>query len=384
VAKTTGCVKVQTIYTYADALISPLGKTTDQNWEAMVEGRCGIERHEGIPGFPDLFWGALIPDQMLANHPELDCFTKFERLLILATQEALSHTDIQPSSGEVVFIIATTKGNIELIDPERPHSYASDRVFLWKSAQLVSEYFKNPNRPIVVSQACISGVSALLVGMEMLQQSCYKYAVIIGADLFSRFTFSGFSSLYALAPERCRPFDVRRQGLNLGEAAACMVLGKSAPKETKEGVKLRYGVVSNDAHHLSAPSRTGEGLYRAVMSCLSNIGDLPDFVNAHGTATVFNDEMEATVLSRTGLTYLPVTAFKGYFGHTLGAAGLIDVILSARCMEEGILLPVLGFETLGVAAPIQVQNRMEKRALRSCLKMAAGFGGSNIALTIER
>jgi len=372
------------IYKYADAIVSPLGVTTAQNWRAMEEGRCAVERHESIPGFPDSFWGALIPECIIDEYPELVCFTKFERLMIMAAQEALSHTKVDASSDEVVFIIATTKGNIDLIDPEQPHLYADDRVFLWKSAQLLVDYFKNPNRPFVVSQACISGISALLVGMEVLKQSYYKYDVVIGADIFSRFTFSGFASLCALATERCRPFDVERQGLNLGEAAGCMVMGGETPEKEEACVTLRYGTVSNDAHHISAPSRTGEGLYRAIMSCLLQFDAVPDFVNVHGTGTIYNDEMEAVALARAGLSHLPVTACKGYFGHTLGAAGIIDAIVSAQCMEKGILLPVMGFRALGVTEPIEVQRVWEKKELHSCLKLAAGFGGNNTAIIMER
>jgi len=374
---------VSSVYKYADAIVSPLGATTAQNWRAMEEGRCAIERHEGLPGFPNSFWGALIPNHFWTKYPELEHFTKFERLMILAAQEALSHTDIDPSSDEVLFIVATTKGNIELIDPEQPHSYANDRMLLWKSAQLICEYFQNPHRPVVVSQACISAVSALLVGMELSQQSCYKFAIVIGADIFSRFTYSGFSSLCALAPERCKPFDASRQGLNLGEAAACMVLGTTPPKGMNRCVTLRYGVASNDAHHISAPSRTGEGLYRAIMNCLLHIETFPDFVSAHGTGTIYNDQMEAVALARAGLSHLPVTACKGYFGHTLGAAGMIDVILSAQCMEKGLLYPVMGFNNLGVTELIQVQRKWEKKEPRSCIKTAAGFGGNNAALVIE-
>ena len=376
-------LRVNTIFKYADAIVSPLGVTTNENWAAVAEGRCGIELHERLSGYSDMFWGALIPDSFISKSPEFEHYTRFEKIMIMAAQEALLRTAIEPSSDEVVFIFATTKGNIDLIDPERPHSYSNDRVFLWESAQLVSKYFRNPHRPIVISQACISGVSALLVGMDVLKQSCYKHVVVIGADVFSRFAFWGFSSLCALAPERCKPFDSNRQGLNLGEAAACMILSSVAPKESDCRITLRYGAVSNDAHHLSAPSRTGEGLFCAIMDCLHHVGYIPDFVNTHGTATLFNDQMEAVALSRSGLVHLPVTAFKGYLGHTLGAAGLVDTILSARCIEEGILLPVMGFTALGVSEPLLVQKTIEKRALHSCLKVAAGFGGCNAALILE-
>ena len=382
-AKKTGGLSVKSpTYKYADALVSPLGRTTAENWKAMVMGRCGIERHEGIAGFPDSFWGARIPDELLPEGGAWVHLTRFERLLVLAAQTALQQTSIDPAASHVLFVVATTKGNIDLIDPEQEQTYDKERVLLWRSAQMVTAYFKNPNPPVVVSQACISGISALITGMEALQHPKYQYVVVLGGDLFSRFVFSGFSSLQALAPERCRPFDAKRQGLNLGEASACLILAKTAPP-APQPVKLRYGTTSNDAYHLSAPSRTGEGLYRAMKRALEQIGYIPDFLNVHGTATVFNDQMESVALHRVGLAHLPLTAFKGYFGHTLGAAGLVDVVMAIRCMEEDTLLPVMGFEELGTE-PVNVQRKVEKRSLRSCLKSASGFGGSNAVLIMEK
>ena len=371
------------VYKCADAIVSPMGGTTEQNWRAMLNGRCAIEQHEGLQGFPDSFWGAIIPEHTMQGAEKWEHFTKFEQIMVMAAEEALSHTCIPSSSNEVIFIIASTKGNIDLIDPEVSHSHPEDRVFLWKSAQKITEYFNNPNRPFVISQACISGVSALLVGMDLLKQSYYKNAVVLGADIFSRFTFSGFSSLCALAPQRCKPFDSDRQGLNLGEASACVILSAIPPKKEEHSIFFKYGVSTNDAFHLSAPSRSGEGLFRAIMECLDNFGKLPDFVNAHGTGTIYNDQMEAVALVRSGLSHLPVTACKGYFGHTLGAAGLIDVIISAKCMEHGMLYPVMGFEKLGVNEQIFVQTKWEERELRSSLKMVSGFGGNNAVLLIE-
>ena len=372
----------QPAFLYADALISPLGSTTAHNWSEMEAGRCAIEEHEGVWGFPSSFWGGRISDARLPQREAWASLTRFERLSVWAAETALLESGIDPSDPQVVFVIATTKGNIDLIDPEQPHHYAKERVFLWKSAQIISEYFNNPNRPIVVSQACISGVSALLTGMGVLQQPEYKYAVVMGADVFSRFTFSGFHCLQALAPERCRPFDAKRQGLNLGEAAACMVLTKTPPSSGAP-IALTYGTTTNDACHLSAPSRTGEGLYRALMKALERLGHLPDFVNLHGTATLFNDQMESVALGRAGLSQVPVTAFKGFFGHTLGAAGLLDAVMAARCMKEEVLLPVMGFETLGTE-PLCMQHRIEKRKLHSCLKTASGFGGCNAVLVMEK
>jgi 3-oxoacyl-(acyl-carrier-protein) synthase len=368
-------------YLHSSALLSPLGMSTKENFHALVSGRSGI-RKQVLSGFPEPFWGARMDDSCF-EHPELAPYTKFEKMLIMAAKQAIFLAQIDPASSQVLFIIATTKGNIDLIDPEQSFDLPQERLYLWKSAEVLTRFFQNPNPAIVVSQACISGVSAVLTARAFLQNTAYTQAVVVGADTLSRFTYAGFSGLKALAPGPCKPFDRDREGLNLGEAAAALVLGNTPP-DAPSHICIAAGTASNDAHHLSAPSRSGEGLYRAMKACLKDFGRIPDFLNVHGTATLFNDEMESIALARVGLQQQPLTAFKGYFGHTLGAAGLVDLVVSARCMEEGLLLPVLGYTHLGVSEPLRVQTRPEQKALQSCLKTASGFGGSNAVIILER
>ena len=372
---------MKAIYKTGDALLSPLGLSTDENLKAMVLGQGAIREHTDVPGFPGPFFGARMDDACF-DTPGLESYTKFEKMLILAAKQAVTQAGIDPTAEDVLFIMASTKGNIDFIDPEQYPQEGNERLYLWKSADLLRQFFGNPNKALVISQACISGVSAVLVARDFLQGARYRHAVVVGADTLSRFAYAGFSSLKALASKPCRPFDLNREGLNLGEAAAAMVLS-SRPNADGDCVRIAAGMATNDAHHISAPSRTGEGLYQAITSCLTDFGQGPDFVNVHGTATLFNDEMESVALTRAGLADLPVTAYKGYFGHTLGAAGLLDLVLAARCMEEGLLLPVMGYETLGVSGPIPIQTKVESRRLQSCLKTASGFGGSNAALIME-
>ena len=374
---------MKTIYKTGDALLSPLGLTTEENLRAMTLGKRAIREHREAPGFPGPFWGARMDASCFAISG-LENYTKFEKMLILAAKQAVSQAQIDASAENVLFVVASTKGNIDFIDPEQYPQEENERLYLWKSADMLTQFFGNPNKALVVSQACISGLSAVIVAKDFLQGERYAHAVVLGADTLSRFTYAGFSSLKALASRPCKPFDLDREGLNLGEAAAAMVLStKPMPNQNGDCVQIAAGAATNDAHHLSAPSRTGEGLYQAITSCLKAFGRQPDFVNVHGTATLFNDEMEAIALTRAGLSELPLTAYKGYFGHTLGAAGLLDLVLAARCMEEGLLLPVMGFERLGVSAAVQPQTKLEKRRLLSCLKTASGFGGSNAVVILE-
>src|SRR5678815_4436297 len=141
-----------------------------------------------------------------------------------------------------------------------------DRISLAGSAEQIAAFFKHPNQPVVISNACISGTSALLFARRMILSGRYDHAIVSGADLITRFVLAGFESFLALSPEPCRPFDRRRKGINLGEAAATVVLTK---KEAAPGdIAISGGAVSNDANHISGPSRTGEELAIAIRKAL--------------------------------------------------------------------------------------------------------------------
>jgi 3-oxoacyl-[acyl-carrier-protein] synthase-1 len=209
---------------------------------------------------------------------------------------------------------------------------------------------------------------------------------VTGGDILSKFIVSGFQSFKAISPTRCRPFDISRDGLSLGEGAGTIILGTTGEnKLPANSIVIKGGATSNDANHISGPSRTGEGLFRAINNTLKgqstyNIA----FINAHGTATPFNDEMEAVALSRANLEEIPVNSFKGYFGHTLGAAGLIETIVCAHSLTDSQFVQSLGFKTLGVSKNIKVISKPAKFQGTECLKMASGFGGCNAVVHLKK
>jgi len=190
-----------------------------------------------------------------------------------------------------------------------------------------------------------------------------------------------------MSAERCKPFDNKRKGVNLGEAAATVVLtttpeiGKAIP------IEIFGGALSNDANHISGPSRTGEELAAAVNAALNNSGikgESIDFISAHGTATAYNDEMEAKAFCHAGLNNIPLNSLKGYFGHTLGAAGIVEIIVSKHALLNNELIPTLGFHQLGVSQPINVISKLESKKMTTCLKTASGFGGCNAAIVLNK
>jgi 3-oxoacyl-[acyl-carrier-protein] synthase-1 len=209
------------------------------------------------------------------------------------------------------------------------------------------------------------------------------HAVVTGVEMLSKFIVSGFQCLKALSPMACRPFDVARTGLNLGEAAATAIYKRV--EQGERGIVLVRGAVRNDANHISGPSRTGEGCFLALKTTLDGIdpGDIA-FINAHGTATSYNDRMESIALTRAGLNAVPVNSLKGYFGHTLGAAGVVESIISAHALREKTVIASKGFETREEEYPLNVMKQVTRTGKPYFVKMLSGFGGCNAVLLYKR
>ena len=351
-----------------ESILSPLGATLAENFAAVCRGESALQRYEGMFGVREPFVASLM-DRSLWTAPGR---TFFDSIVIEAARRAVEAAGIDPACPRTAFVLSTIKGNIEYVDTQD--------VTLARSARRLADAFGNPNPAIVVSNACISGLAALLQGRRMLLSGRYDHVVVVGAEVQSRFIVTGFQSLKALSEAPCKPFDATRDGLNLGEAAAAVVLGFG-----EEGWELVDGAVRNDANHISGPSRTGEGSYKALRYVLKHIA--PEelaFVNVHGTSTLYNDEMEAIAIDRTGLLDVPVNALKGTFGHTMGAAGILESILSMHAVDAGMVLPTRGFSELGVSRAVRVSALAGTTDKRAFVKLLSGFGGVNGALLFRK
>ncbi|MBQ9192113.1 MAG: beta-ketoacyl synthase [Bacteroidales bacterium] len=351
-----------------ESILSPLGLTVEENFSAVCRGISALRRYEGMFGVKEPFIASLMDRPALTA----DGHTFFDSLIIEAARRAVEAAGIDPASPRAAFVLSSIKGNIEYI--------GTQDVTLAASARRLANAFGNPNPAVVVSNACISGLAALLQGRRILLGGGFDHVVVVGCEVQSRFIVTGFQSLKALSEAPCKPFDAARDGLNLGEAAAAVVLGFG-----DSGWELVDGAVRNDANHISGPSRTGEGSYKALRQVLRHIA--PEelaVVNVHGTATLYNDEMEAIALDRAGLLDVPVNALKGVFGHTMGAAGILESILSMHAVDEGIVLPTRGFSELGVSRPVRVSPEAGRTDKRAFVKLLSGFGGVNGALLFRK
>ncbi len=368
------------IQTYLEKsnIISPLGWNTRQNLQSVLSGREGIHICNDRSLSPvDLPIARLDWDELERRFHEMidrdskEQFTRFEKMGILSIKDAITDSEVDPADPETALIIATTKGNVELLD--HPAGFEKERLHLWKSAEVIAHFFGIKTRPVVVSNACVSGVSAMLVGRQMISSGRCKHALVLGADTVSKFILSGFQSFKSLSNEPCKPFDHQRNGLTLGEGAASVVISCMHGQ-----VELVSGSTSNDANHISGPSRNGDGLLLAIMNTIKG-QNLPGIISAHGTATLYNDEMESIAITRAGLAGVAVNSLKGYFGHTLGAAGILESIVNIEAMKLGLFPATKGFSTLGVSGEINISRESGEVEADSMLKIASGFGGCNAA-----
>lgn len=361
------------IYLLADNITSPLGATTQENLEAVLQGRSALRRHEGLWGIPTPVCASLFSGEQTARMAG-EGLTRFEALALCSAREALSRYTIEVANPRTLFILSTTKGNIELLGTEEEM-----RISPAEAAERIARTLGFTAEPLTVCNACISGLSALITAKRLLETDCYDTVVVTGADVACRFTVSGFQALKAVSEEPCRPFDLERLGLNLGEAAATVVLSRKPPMQKGAHWALEAGAVNNDAHHITSPSPQAEGASAALKAVgAENLA----IINAHGTATMFNDQMESVAIAGCGLGDVPVNALKGYTGHTLGAAGILETVLTMVALERGIILPTKGYSERGVSGRIDIVSSLRKTDGRRFVKMISGFGGCNAALSV--
>lgn len=350
-------------------ITSPLGFTTEQNYQAVLSGRSALKCYEGLWGLQEPFAASLFSEEQNAALA-ISGYTRLESLAIRSAQEALSHTELNVTSERIVLILSTTKADIGRSPSEAAGAIA-------KALGLTRE-------PIVVCNACVSGVSAQLLADSLLSAGLYDYAIVVGAEVQSRFIVSGFQSLKAVSDAPCRPFDIERNGLNLGEAAATIVFSRNG-----DGVwHLVDGAARNDAYHIVSPSPVGDGLTAAIEAVMQGQDKTRlATVCVHGTATLYNDQMESKAIQRAGLSDVPLSALKGYYGHTMGAAGVLETILTMRATDDGIVLPSKGFTELGVSEKVcigKTQQPVSVGEKRCFLKLISGFGGCNVAALYAR
>jgi 3-oxoacyl-[acyl-carrier-protein] synthase-1 len=377
------------VYITADNIITSLGFSTSENMQRMLAGETGIRQWEDQSLSPVPFWASRVNEtrlnEIFSAYGDPGYYSRFEQMVICSVKDALSHTSLDVSDSSTLFILSTTKGNIDLLYKTDNDPLAENPVYLWHTAAKLQNFLNLADTPLVISNACISGLMAVIVGARLIRAGKYKNIIVTGADLVSEFVLSGFNSFLSLSNGPCKPFDKNRQGLSLGEGAGTVILTEDLHATGRMNkIRVGYGFSSNDANHISGPSRTGEGLYLAIRKTLEKNKMHVDYISAHGTATPFNDEMESVAITRACLQDIPVNSYKGYWGHTLGAAGVIESIAGAHSLTGNQLIGTLGFSEPGTTHPLAIIDCSRKATLNTCLKIASGFGGCNAALLLYK
>jgi 3-oxoacyl-[acyl-carrier-protein] synthase-1 len=366
------------VYKIADNIWSPLGTTTKANYQAVKSEHTALSSAPSRWGTTEPSTAAVFSD---AQNEELmiPSLTRFESLVVRSVQQALQDVALDVSNEEVVFVLSTTKANVGL---QGEADTPPEILYPGESARRISTFLGITTTPIVVCNACISGLSAVILASRLIESGQYRHAIVCGADVLNRFILSGFQSLKALSETPCRPFDMERLGMNLGEAAATMILSAEPWGKEKTWV-IGAGAIRNDAYHISTPSNKAEGATKALQAILKD-ADISQLavVNAHGTGTMFMDQMESVAIAKTGLTDIPVNSYKGYYGHTLGAAGVLETVLTMQALDDHTIIGTRGFEELGVSGQLKLSPEHQTTDKTAFVKIISGFGGGNAGMEL--
>jgi 3-oxoacyl-[acyl-carrier-protein] synthase II len=389
--------------------VTALGKTARETFARLLEGERGFRELTLFdPGEVKTRLVAEVSGLQYAPDPLV---SRTSELALIAARAAIDDAGLDLRARRVGLVLGgTTAGMLETEsvlatlytaeDAARAQALNPEREAAL--ARMLSHPLSAPTDRIVLelgpfararslSSACSSGANALAVGATWLELGLVDAVVCGGADSLCRVTLSGFNALATLDPNGARPFDVRRRGLTLGEGAALVVLehAEDAHARGKAPVCTLLGWSSrSEAHHITNPEASGEAPFCAMSAALGRAGLHPsdvDYVNAHGTGTPLNDSMESRALARLfghDLLRVPVSSQKGMIGHTLGAAGAIEAVITALAIEAGVVPPTGGLEEPDPECALRHVMRAERRAIRAALSSSFGFGGMDTVLVL--
>jgi len=373
------------IYITETNCITPLGFDVESNIEAILRGDSGIQLHNDISLMPNSFYASIISDEKInsafSKISTKTQYSRLEKMMILALDPIIKNAGVELNS-KTAFILSTTKGNVTALKDNSEGSF--NNAHLDVLAKNIADFFQFQTQPIVVSNACVSGILAVSIAKRMIQSELYENIFVVAGDEVSEFVLSGFNAFQAMSDLPCKPYSKNRTGVSLGEATAAILISAEA-KNAK--IKVIGDSSINDANHISGPSRTGEGLFRSIQNALKEAqieANKLDYISAHGTATPFNDEMEAIAFSRLGLQDVPVNSLKGFYGHTLGASGLLETVIAIESANQNRLFESKGFDEIGVSENIRVIEKNGEATINYFLKTASGFGGCNTAVVFEK
>ena len=376
------------VYITNNHIISSLGMDSETNFDNLVNGVSGIKAYQRTNG--QKYYTSLINKEKINDEfskiQTANKYTILEKMMILSVNHILKTSKVKIIN-KTGLIISTTKGNVDTLATNSEFYHDKKRAYLSELGNQLRNFFGFKNETIVLSNACVSGVLAISVAKHLIQSEMYDDIIVISGDLVSEFILSGFESFQAISSQPCKPYSKNRTGITIGEAIASVLVSNHISENANEVVEVIGTASCNDANHISGPSRTGEGLVLSIQSALkeANINaNQVDYISAHGTATNYNDEMESIAFDRLAMNKIPLNSLKGFYGHTLGASGLLETIIGIKSLYHSKLIATIGFDEIGVSKPLNIIEKTTNKNLNIFLKTASGFGGSNSAALFKK
>jgi len=387
-------------------IISAIGNNVAENYSSLLEGRTGISH---ISKIDTVHKGNIMVGEIEFTNRELEAklglsannnYSRTALLGAIAAKEAIANAKITNikayrtgliSSTSVGGMDMTEKFYYDYLESEDNRRYIEGHHAGDSTDKIADQLGIDQSLVTTISTACSSAANAIMFGARLIKTGKLDRVIVGGADCLSKFTINGFKTLMILSDSYNTPFDENRKGLNLGEAAAYLVLESESlvQKEKKKvlGYVVGYGN-ANDAYHQTASSENGDGATLAMEKALAVAGLKPkdiDYINAHGTATGNNDLSEGRALIRIFGKEVPeFSSTKAYTGHTLAAAGAIEAVYAILSLQNNIIYPNLNFKTPMKEFSLIPQTSLKEKALNTVLSNSLGFGGNCSTLIFSK
>ncbi len=387
-------------------IISAIGNNVQQNFDALINGKHGISRVDNVDTIQrsEIMVGEVkfTNDQLIAQLglPPENNYSRTAMLAVIAAKEAIANsgiTDIKEyktgivSGTSVGGMDMTEKYYYEYLTEKEPQKYIESHHAGDSTQKIAQQLGIEESLVTTISTACSSAANAIMFGARLIKSGKLDRVVVGGADCLSKFTINGFKTLMILSDTYSTPFDENRKGLNLGEAAAYLVLESNSIIETQKkkvlGYVKGYGN-ANDAFHQTASSENGDGATLAMEKALEVAHLKPseiDYINVHGTATANNDISEGRAILRVFGETIPVfSSTKAFTGHTLAAAGAIEAIYSILALQHNLIFPNLNFQTPMKEFSLIPETELKERELKTAMSNSLGFGGNCSTLIFSK
>src|SRR5881296_1648999 len=385
-------LRAEPVTLVAAGAVTPLGADLDAFWSGLVTGSDGISMIERFP-VEDLRVGRGGEIKKLRPLPggrRAGC--RATQLLLAAAEDLLARAVVSAEPERVAVVLGTALGGVEQLEralaPGGRPRHAVGALYD-SPAHSLARRLGARGPVLTVGTACAAGATALGAGADLLRADAADAVIAGGYDSLCRFVMRGFDALRSLTRERVRPFDRRRSGLLLGEAAAVVLMTRDERSGDPKLGRLLGHASASDGSHIAAPDPNGRGLEFAVRAALDEAALTPDdveFVSAHGTGTPLNDRIEADVLRRAlgaRAGAVPVNSIKGALGHSMGAAAALEAIMCLLASRDGVVPGTAGYEEPDPACELDVRGDARAGRPRVSLSTSLGFGGCNAALVLE-